>query len=146
MGRDDSEFELTFKPALANHIPTLVVPPSVLLHVVRRCLMRCMGGTEWKVCKKRPVRPNTLKVIDHLKQVVNKVLREVVPLLRAAWWGHLRVVSNEFWVELVGFSLEKAIEAIEASTEWPLIKGACSRDITRRREVPFTCTECCVPV
>ena len=58
-------------PALAHHVPALVVSTSILIEVGLRGLVWGVCGAERQVGEERPVRPHTLAVGDHLKQLVD---------------------------------------------------------------------------
>ena len=57
---DDAQLELAGEPALAGHVPALVVAAPVLGQVLRRRLVGGVGGAEGQVGEERPVGADAL--------------------------------------------------------------------------------------
>ena len=138
---NDTELKLALIPAFTYHIPALVIAPSILLEVWRRGLMRGMGRTKGDVGEERTVRTDALAVVDHLQQLIDEVLGDVVAVVGTRRRINVAVVSNQFGVELVGFSLQEAVVAVEAPGERPLIERAGGRDVLGGGQMPLADTE-----
>ncbi len=138
---NDTELELALIPAFTYHIPALVIAPSILLEVRGRGLMRGMGRTKGDVGEERTVGTDALAVVDHLQQLIDEVLGDVVAVVGARGRINVAVVSNQFGVELVGFSLQETVVAVEAPGERPLIERAGSRDVLGGGQMPLADTE-----
>ena len=138
---DDARRELAFEPTLPGHVPSLVEPAPVLLHVARRGLVRGMGGAERDVGEERAVGPDALGVRHHLEQPVDQVLGQVVAVLGLGRRLDGMVVADEFRVELVGLALEESVEPVEAAGERPLIERPGGGALFHRGEVPLADAE-----
>ena len=100
-----------------------------------------MRRAEGHVGEERTVRAHALAVADHRHQLVDHVFADVI-----AVFGGLRlvdhvVVADQRRVELIGLAFEKAVEAIEPTSERPLLERTCSRALFHRGEVPLSDAE-----
>ena len=138
---DHAEFELTFEPALAHDVPAFVVLALVLLEVAGRSLVRGVRRPERHVGEERTVGADPLAVGQHRQQLVDQVFRHVVAVFRPSRRLDRVVVAHQLGVELIGFALEEAVEAVEAATEWPLVERAGGRALFHRGEVPLADAE-----
>ena len=135
--RDHAEFELALEPALAHDVPALVELPPVLRQVLRRRLVRRVGGAEREVGEERAVGPHADAVGDHPQRLVDQILREVVALVGPSRRRDRMVVGDELGMELVGLALHEPVEPVEAPTERPLVERAGRRTLLHRGEVPL---------
>ena len=99
--------------------------------------MRRVGRTEGDVGEEGPVGADALAVGDHLQHPVHQVLGEVVAVRGATGRLDRVVVGDQFGMELVGFAVEKPVEAVEAAGERPLVEGTGRRTFLHRCEVPL---------
>ena len=120
----EAQLLLTGEPFGADVIPALVECPAVLVEVGLRCLVWCVGGTEGGVEKERTIGAHRHGVMHELDRLVDDVLADVVALIRAPRWVDVVVVVGQRWAELVGLAVQKAVEAIKAPLQWPLVVGA----------------------
>ena len=101
--RDDTELEALI-PAFTYHIPAIVRNALDTSRGTGPGLMQGMGRTKGDVGEERTVGTDALAVVDHLQQLIDQVLGDVVAVVGARGRINVAVVSNQFGVELVGFS------------------------------------------
>ena len=75
VGRDDAELLLSLEPNLAHHIPPGVELAAILGQIVRRRLVRRVGGAEAEIQEERLVRQRGLAVADHRLGLVHQIFR-----------------------------------------------------------------------
>ena len=143
--RNHTEFLLTSEPPFAPHVPTLVEDSAVLREVLRRGLMRSMGGSERQVHEEGPVGTHTHRVVHEFDGLVDQIFTQVIAVLRATRRFDPVVVVDQFGVELVGLTVEEPVEPIESALQRPLIERSGGRAIGHRTEVPLTECERGVP-
>ena len=137
VGRHDAHLLLARKPLLANRIPASIEAAAVLGDVLGRRLVRRVGRTECEIEKKRFFRDQRFLVAHETDCMIDQVFGEVIAVFGALRLIDRMVVVVELGHELVGLALLKAIEAIEAATERPLIVGPGRRGLFHRRQMPF---------
>ena len=141
VGRDDPLVHLAAEPALAHHVPALVVAAAVLGQVRGRGLVRGVGGAEGHVGEERAVGAHRGAVGDHLEELVDQVLAHVVAVFGPTGWLDVVVVAHQVGVELVGLALQEPVEAVEATTEGPLVERAGGGALLHGRQVPLAHAE-----
>ena len=134
---DEPHLDLTGKHLLAvllvAHVELALVPVGPLLGHV----MRGVAGPGSEVQEPRLVGIRRLAVTDVLERLVGDVLREVIAVLRQVRLIDGLVVLDEQRVPLVGLTAEEAVEALEATAEWPLGPRTGGVVVEVRRQVPL---------
>ena len=100
-----------------------------------------MCCTKGEVAEERTVGTNTLEVCNDAQCLINEIFRQVVTIFRTSWWRNRVIVRDKFWMELICFTIEESVEAIESARNRPLIEWAGSRTLFHRRQVPLTESE-----
>jgi hypothetical protein len=78
--RHDAEVDLPGQPGLADGVPAVVEPATVLLDVRLRDLVRPVGGAKCQVEEERTLGSDRLLVADEADRPVDQVLAQVVAL------------------------------------------------------------------
>ncbi len=143
---DHAEFELALVPTLADDVPALVVAPRYLSRYACGAWCGAWVAPNGHVREERAIGPHTLAVADHLHQLVDHVLADVIPVFGTARRFDRMVVAHQLRVELVGLTFEEPVEAVEAAGERPLVERTCRRALLHRREVPLADAERGVPL
>ena len=112
--RDDPNFELPGEPLIADYVPTFEEASPVLLDVRLRRLVGGVHRAERQVEEEGPVGAHRPEVPDPADRLIDEVLAQVVPVLRAAGRLDMVVVGRQLGIELVRLSLQEAVEAVEA--------------------------------
>ena len=146
VGWNHPELLLAVEPALPHDIPSLVELTSVFGKELGRCLMWRVSGAEGQVHEERAIGPNADRIVDELDRFVDEIFRQVITVLGTTRRLDPMVVVHQFRMELVGFAIEKAVEAIEAALQRPLVERSGGRTLRHRAEMPLAECECRVPL
>ena len=131
------ELLLPRESPLAQLVPAVVKFALVLVGPFLRHVMRRVSRARAEVHEERLVGRDLLGVGDEADRFVRQIFGQVVAFFRRLLRLHRVVVVNQLGIILVRLAAEKTVEALEAAAQRPAIVRACSRDLVRRREVPF---------
>jgi hypothetical protein len=119
-----SEPLLILEPALSDDVPALVECSSILVEIATRRLMGSMRRSESEIHEERTIGTDRKGIVHEADRLVDKVLGEVIAVLRACWRIDEVIVVDQFGVELIGLSVEETVVAIETPLKRPLVVGA----------------------
>ena len=121
VGRDDAELLLLGEHLVAVGVPAVVEHAGVLVRPLLGDVVGRMRGAEAEVQVERLVGIDLLGVGDELDGLVDQVLGEVVALLGRGRRLDLVVVVDQLGIPLARVAAEEAVEALEASRQWPAV-------------------------
>ena len=124
---------------LPRDIPAFVVTAPVLVEVRLWGLVRRMRRTEGEVGQELPRRGGGLLGGDHRDRLIDQILRQVVAGF--ARRVHGVVVDDQLRRELVRGAAEESVEAVEASSQRPVVERSCGSAIGQIRKVPLAESE-----
>ena len=107
----------------------------VLVDVRLRAMMRRVVGAGAEPQVPRPRRVRGVMVAEHAQRFIRQILGEVIALFRAVRLVDELVVVDEIRIPLVGLAAEKAVEAIEALLQGPLLPRRTRGDVLLRHVV-----------
>ncbi len=123
-GRDDAELQLALQPLLSGGVPAFGKDLVVLVDQFPRRLMRGMAGPGAHHEKPRHVGGGRLVTFEERHCLSDQILGQVVSALVGAGGGDMGVVPNQLGGVLVGFGVEEAVVAIEATAQRPAVERA----------------------
>ena len=135
--RHDPHRLLPRHPLLALDVPAMGEHRIIALDDVHRRLVRCVAGAERDPGQPRDIGPVGGVIGDEADRLIDQVGRQVIAVRVGAGRIDMRVVGNQFRRELIGLSVEEAIEAIKAAAERPAVEWPGGAAFGQRRNVPF---------
>ena len=135
--RNHPQLQLPREPLLADRIPARVELAPVPLDVLRRRLVRRVRRARREIQEERLPRIDRLLVPQKAHRPVRQILRQVISLLRPPGRIHMVIVVDQLRVELIRLAAHKAVEAIEAPLQRPILERTRLRCRLQRRQVPL---------
>ena len=96
-----------------------------------------MAGPEREVGEERTIGRRADVIAREGDGVIDEIFGDVVAVLGRGRWIDVVVVVDELWAELVGLSLQEAVEAVEALRQRPIVERARRPGLVHRRKVPL---------
>ena len=107
--------QLAFEPLPSYLVPPGIETTAVLLYIRVWRLMRLVHRAQGEIHEERLLRAVRLFIAQVSDCVINKILGDVVTLLRCAGRVDVVIVAGKFRIELVGGARQKAIVAVETT-------------------------------
>ncbi len=104
--------------------------------------MRCVAGAWAEVHEKGPLGSHGFGVFDELQRLIRQISRQVVALFRSIlrWTAGLLdrvVIVDQVGVPVVGLGAQKAVEALEAASNWPVALAGGHVHLILGTQMPF---------
>ena len=135
--RNHPQLQLPREPLLADRIPARVELAPIPLDVLRRRLVRRVRRARREIQEERLPRIDRLLVPQKAHRPVRQILRQVIALLRPPRRIHMVIVVDQLRVELIRLAAHKAVEAIKAPLQRPILERTRLRGRLQRRQVPL---------